>query len=120
MVLVKDVGHRLPALRKERGLTQADLAELIGHSEVSVRSIEPGASAPSFETLGRPTRALDVTAVRSSPPEDNLVTTGRIARALAILEASHTTDTQRTSPGSSSRFTPPLGVDTVRRRSPPR
>src|SRR3546814_1994979 len=67
MVLVKDVGHRLPALRKERGLTQADLAELIGHSEVAVRSIERGASAPSFETLGRLTRALEVPAVRSSP-----------------------------------------------------
>src|SRR3546814_7341660 len=90
MVLVKDVGHRLPALRKERGLTQADLAELIGHSEVAVLSIERGASAPSFETLGRLTRALEVPAVRSSPSAEILVTSERHARALAILEASST------------------------------
>src|SRR3546814_5210426 len=98
MVLVKDVGHRLPALRKERGLTQADLAELIGHSEVAVRSIERGASAPSFETLGRLTRALEVPAVRSSPSAEILVTSERHARALAILEASSTISPQRTWP----------------------
>src|SRR3546814_21194400 len=83
MVLVKDVGHRLPALRKERGLTQAALAELIGHSEVAVRSIERGASAPSFETLGRLPRGLVVPAVRSYPSAEIHVLSVRHARRSA-------------------------------------
>ncbi len=80
------------ALRKRRGLTQAALAEHIDRSEVAVRAIERGASAPSFETLERLAIALQVPAsalfpasrlrdsTRSREPE-------RRARQVAALTA---------------------------------
>ena len=67
MALAKEVGRCVRALRQQRGLTQAALAELIDRSEVAVRAIERGASAPSFETLERLTLALDVPAAGLFP-----------------------------------------------------
>ncbi|WP_420347603.1 helix-turn-helix domain-containing protein [Pelagibius sp.] len=60
MPLTREVGLLIRALRRRRGLTQARLAEMIGRSEVALRSIERGASAPSFETLERLVQALEV------------------------------------------------------------
>lgn len=67
MALAKEVGRCVRALRQQRGLTQAALAELIDRSEVAVRAIERGASAPSFETLERLTLALDIPAAGLFP-----------------------------------------------------
>ena len=67
MSLAREVGRCIRALRRQRGLTQAALAELIDRSEVAVRAIERGASAPSFETLERLTRALDIPAAGLFP-----------------------------------------------------
>ncbi|NIA70418.1 helix-turn-helix transcriptional regulator [Pelagibius litoralis] len=53
IALAREVGLLVRALRKRRGLTQADLAERIDRSETAVRAIERGASAPSFVTLDR-------------------------------------------------------------------
>lgn len=44
-------GHRVRALRTERGWSQAKLAEAIGTSEEWVRRIERGAKSPSFDTI---------------------------------------------------------------------
>ena len=66
--LARELGRCVRALRRRRGLTQAALAELIDRSEVSVRAIERGASAPSFNTLERLTQALDVPAAEFFPP----------------------------------------------------
>lgn len=53
-------GRRLKALRKQRGLTQEDLADLIDRSVDAVSHIERGISLPSYETLGRLAEVLDV------------------------------------------------------------
>ncbi len=87
MALAKEVGRYIRALRQQRGLTQAALAELIDRSEVAVRSIERGASAPSFETLERLTVALDVPAAGLFPCDNRSSTTERHARDLASLSA---------------------------------
>lgn len=54
------VGSRIQALRKHRGLTQPQLAELIGRSVDAVSNLERGISAPNFETLERLSDKLNV------------------------------------------------------------
>lgn len=68
MPLARDVGRCIRALRRQRGLTQAALAERIDRSEVTLRAIVRGASAPSFATLERLMVALDVPAAALFPP----------------------------------------------------
>lgn len=87
MGLTKDVGRCLRALRRQRGLTQAALAETIDRSEISVRAIERGASAPSFVTLERLILALGVPAAALFPNGGATSPTERQARDLAALTA---------------------------------
>lgn len=87
MALAKEVGRCIRALRRQRGLTQAALAELIDRSEVAVRAIERGASAPSFGTLERLTVALDVSAAGLFPCDNGSSTTERHAHDLTSLSA---------------------------------
>jgi len=61
----EDLGSRIAALRKERGLTQAQLGEMIGVSQQQVVSFEKGrrkvpvSALPKLsETLGVPVEAL--------------------------------------------------------------
>lgn len=44
-------GKRLRQLRRERDLTQEQLAEVVGISVDMLSNIERGVNAPSFETL---------------------------------------------------------------------
>ena len=55
-----DVGARIAALRKRRGLTQEALAARIGRTMETVSALERGLHAPSFGTLGRLSAALRV------------------------------------------------------------
>lgn len=87
MALAREVGHRVRALRRQRGLTQAALAERVDRSEVALRAIERGASAPSFETLERLTVALDVPAAELFPRAHFISATERHARNLALFIA---------------------------------
>ena len=87
MALTKDVGRCIRALRRRCRLTQAALAELIDRSEISICAIERGASAPSFVTLKRLTRALGVPAAALFPDGDATPTTECQARDLAALNA---------------------------------
>jgi transcriptional regulator with XRE-family HTH domain len=57
-------GQEVKALRLERGLSQAELAEAAGTSEEWIRRIERGARSPSFDTLEAISRALGVTVAR--------------------------------------------------------
>ena len=57
-------GHEVRALRQERGLSQAQLAEAAGTSEEWIRRIERGARSPSFDTLEVISEALGVTVAR--------------------------------------------------------
>lgn len=55
-------GRRLRASRKERRLTQDQLAEAISMSVDMIGRLERGTAQPSFETLARLCSALDVDA----------------------------------------------------------
>jgi transcriptional regulator with XRE-family HTH domain len=61
-----DFAHRLAAIRKQRGLTQQSLADLVGILVSQVRRYEAGTSQPTIEVL----RAL---AVALSVSTDSLV-----------------------------------------------
>jgi transcriptional regulator with XRE-family HTH domain len=45
------VGRRLKVLRKQRGLSQEKLAEMVGKSVDAISSIERGVSTPLLETV---------------------------------------------------------------------
>ena len=51
MVINKNIALRIKHLRKERGLTQSQLAKCIGVSEITVRSYEAGRK-PEFSNYG--------------------------------------------------------------------
>jgi transcriptional regulator with XRE-family HTH domain len=60
MGLRKQFGHRLLAIRQQRGLTQEQFAELVGISVDFLSLIERGINAPSFETIEKLAERLDV------------------------------------------------------------
>lgn len=55
------LGKRIKALRTDRGLSQAELADEAGTSEEWIRKLERGVRAPSLATLDAVSRALGVT-----------------------------------------------------------
>jgi len=56
----KRLGLRLKAIRKEKKLTQDELAARIGRSVDAVSNIERGKSLPSFSTVEQLCQALEV------------------------------------------------------------
>lgn len=60
MDLKNRVGLRIKTLRKERGLTQEELAEKIDRTKDAVSNLERGLSLPSFETLETMSKVFDV------------------------------------------------------------
>jgi transcriptional regulator with XRE-family HTH domain len=57
-----DFGERLATFRKEKGLTQQALAELINLHVIQVRRYESGASQPTLDVIRRLAVALQVSA----------------------------------------------------------
>ena len=60
MDLKQEIGSRVKAARKMRGMTQAALAEAIDMSFETVSNLERGKTAPNFNTLSDIATALDV------------------------------------------------------------
>lgn len=58
--IVEKLGRRLAFFRKLRDMTQAELAEKVGLSNNFIALIESGKRAPSFETLERLIKVLNV------------------------------------------------------------
>jgi len=56
-------GKRLRKFRRNKDLTQEQLAELVGISVDFVSNMERGINGPSFETLQKLAEALEVPAV---------------------------------------------------------
>ena len=56
----KNVGNNIKEHRSELGLTQAQLAELVGIARVSIISIEQGRFIPTIETALNISKALGV------------------------------------------------------------
>lgn len=59
----KRVGNRIKELRSNQGMTQAELAELVGVARVSIVAIENGRFLPTIET------ALNISQALSTPVE---------------------------------------------------
>lgn len=57
----KALGQRLKTLRKERGATQKDIAQILGISFQQLNKYESGQNLPPADMLGRLARALGVT-----------------------------------------------------------
>jgi transcriptional regulator with XRE-family HTH domain len=53
-------GRRLRQLRRERDMTQEELAEMVGISTDFLSNVERGINAPSFENLEKIAKALRV------------------------------------------------------------
>ena len=60
MQLKKNIGKRIKELRKKRGLSQEQLAELVGIEQNTLSYIETGANFCSAETLEKLIDALGV------------------------------------------------------------
>lgn len=56
----KSVGNNLKEIRTKLGMTQAELAELVGVARVSIIAIENGRFIPTTETALRISQALNV------------------------------------------------------------
>jgi putative transcriptional regulator len=52
------IGNRVKESRLEQGITQAELAEMVGLARVSILSIEKGHHIPTIETALRLSQAL--------------------------------------------------------------
>jgi len=52
-------GYQIAHLRIQRGLTQAQLAEMVGTRQPSIARLENGSSVPSLSFLDRIATALD-------------------------------------------------------------
>lgn len=53
-------GRNLRRLRRQKDITQEQLAEIIGVSVHLISNIERGINGPSFDTLSKLAKALDV------------------------------------------------------------
>lgn len=54
-----EIGYQVARLRIQRGLTQAQLAEMVGTRQPSIARLENGISVPSLSFLDRIAKALD-------------------------------------------------------------
>ena len=68
--LKRQVGHQVALARDARGLTQEQLAEMVGRSVEALSKIERGRTFPSPETLVRLADSLDVP-IRDFFPRDS-------------------------------------------------
>lgn len=56
----RSVGNNLKEIRTKLGITQAELAELVGLARVSIISIEKGHFLPTIETALRISKVLGI------------------------------------------------------------
>jgi len=54
-----ELGYQITRLRIQRGLTQTQLAEMVGTRQPSIARLENGSSVPSLSFLDRIAKALD-------------------------------------------------------------
>ncbi len=92
----KDVGDRLRALRTERGLTQTDLARLVGSHQTALSQIEVGRRGVSLHQVLKLAQVLKVTPdeilgkaaqTPSNGDSRRRLRSGRIQRRLERIEA---------------------------------
>ena len=89
---LKAIGTRIKTAREARGLTQEQLAEIIGVTPTHMSVIERGVKAPRLETFIKIANALDVTS--DSPLLDVLdnslqITASELSELLKNLPPKH-------------------------------
>ena len=60
MDAINDVGENIRKLRKKKGLSQKDLAELSGFAQNSIGNYERGERSPTMETIIKIAESLEV------------------------------------------------------------
>ena len=58
--MIVELGKRISSLRREKSLTQAQLSDLVEMEESALRRIELGGTNPTFKTLLRLSKGLEV------------------------------------------------------------
>jgi transcriptional regulator with XRE-family HTH domain len=58
--LIAELGKRISFFRREKSLTQAQLSDLVEMEESALRRIELGGTNPTFKTLLRLSKGLEV------------------------------------------------------------
>jgi transcriptional regulator with XRE-family HTH domain len=85
-----EFGPRLARIRRERGITQVELAEAIGSIQVVISNYERGKARPYADTVARIAEALGVTTDellgRTPLPESGLQRSRRFLRRLKLVE----------------------------------
>ena len=56
---ILEIGYQVARLRIQRGITQAQLAEMVGTRQPSIARLENGTSVPSLSFLDRIAKALN-------------------------------------------------------------
>lgn len=87
----KRVGSKIRLFREARGLTQAQLADILGKSVETVSNFERGKVVTSLHTLDRVARHLGV-GIRNFFDEDALPETPEIIRSPAAIAVRNATD----------------------------
>jgi len=67
-VLLKKLGERIREIRKEKGITQVQLAHSIGKDQQSIQRLEAGNINPSFYYLYEIANGLDVSLEQLTKP----------------------------------------------------
>lgn len=67
------LGHALGGVRKQRGLTQQELADIVGVKRTAIARLEGGDHAPTMTTLLKLVQALDAKLVIDSDGRIDLV-----------------------------------------------
>ena len=57
---LSSIGHKIRAFRKEKGLSQSALADLIDISTESISNLERGIHRPTFETMIKISEQLNI------------------------------------------------------------
>lgn len=80
IVLRRELGLCIQAHRRRRGLTQGELALLIGHRVTAVQAWEQARASPELDTIIRIAHACDMTLSAFFKPLDGLRVPDRIPR----------------------------------------
>jgi transcriptional regulator with XRE-family HTH domain len=88
----KEIGRRVKALRRRKGITQAELAKLLGTIQSNISNIERGARGLTVQQIVRLCKALGVSTdeiliEEKAPKEVRSLRSAKLLRCLQQIEA---------------------------------
>lgn len=83
--MIENFGSNVARLRKQRGMTQIELAQEIGVNKQTISNIEKGVSYPNFNNLEKISQALNCTCVElfGTAKEVEFLRVGRFLNIIA-------------------------------------